>query len=346
MCYNSADVWLRGNDLMRRFAVVFPLLIVVLAVLTIVIWPGWDSLPSLGASNQPAIQTRSALSQPGAVGTPVPVVIPGPRSNPVSIKPEKVTDAAPPWVNAAQVVVVDEDSGEVLYGRNEHERTPMASVTKIAAAIVALERGNLHDIVRIKYDPNELYDSTAMGCNPGEWYTLEDLLYGLMLPSGNDAALAIANHIAGSKEAFVQMMNDKVRELGLENTHFTNPHGLDEPNHYSSAYDMAMLARYGMKNPTFRKVAAAKIWDVYGSKSYRIFNLNRLLWEYEGADGVKIGFTERAGRTTVASATRNSHRVYVAFMHGEDIVKDVVPLFNYVFKNYRWRDVNRGALSE
>lgn len=332
---------------MRRFAALIPILIILALVVSLQLWPGWIGgwmgLPLFGGPSQPDDTKPSATE---SATLPTPVAIPGPKQNPIMIRPEKATDIEPPAVNAGQVVVIDEVSGEVLHGVNEHERTPMASTTKIATAIVALERGNLQDIVNIEYDPNELYDSTAMGCNPGEWYTLEDLLYGLMLPSGNDAALAIANYIAGSEEAFVSMMNDKARELGLQDTHFSNPHGLDEPDHYSSAYDMAMLARYGMMNPTFRDLAEARIWDVHGSKSFRIFNLNRLLWNYDGADGVKIGFTEMAGRATVASATCNGHRVYVALMHAGDIVKDVVPLFDYVFDNYRWRDAGRGMLSE
>lgn len=333
---------------MRRFVVLIPILVVLVLVVSLQLWPGWlggggDFPPFGGGPDQP-VDARPGGTE--VARTPTVVVIPGPKQNPIIMRPEKIVDVEPPAVNAGQVVVIDEVSGYVLHGVNEHERTPMASTTKIATAIVALERGNLQDIVEVDYDPNELYDSTAMGCNPGEWYTFEDLLYGLMLPSGNDAALAIANHIAGSEEAFVSMMNDKARELGLQDTHFSNPHGLDEPDHYSSAYDMAMLARYGMKNPTFRDLAEARIWDVQGSKSFRIFNLNRLLWNYEGADGVKIGFTEMAGRATVASATCNGQRVYVALMHAGDIVEDVVPLFDYVFENYRWRDTARGLLSE
>lgn len=337
---------------MRRLAVLLPVLLVMAIIVALQIWPGstgglsclpWTHSSQPGSDAQ--VKQDNPDGQPPS-RAPDNIVIPGPKENPVLIRPEKVTDNPPPLVNAGQIVLVDEGSGEVLYGFNEHERTPIASITKIATAIVALERGKLADIVEIEYDPTELYDSTAMGCNPGEWYTLEDLLYGLMLPSGNDAALAIANHIAGSEQAFVRMMNDKARELGLQDTHFSNPHGLDEPDHYSSAYDMAALARYAMKNQTFRQLAKARIWDVRGSKSFRIFNLNRLLWEYEEADGVKIGFTETAGRTTVASATHAGHRVYVVLMHAGDIVDDVVPLFDYAFDNYRWRDAASGLLSE
>jgi len=340
----TLEVW--GKDMRRRTVV--SSLLVAAAVFALLVWPGWIAGSGDGASRRSleSNTTPTRVSQVRAKGD-VPTQIPLPVATPTPVlpRPQNVTGASAPWVNAEQIAVVDDLSGELIYGRNEHERTPMASVTKIATAIVALEHGNLQDIVRVNYDPNELYDSTAMGCNPGEWYTLEDLLYGLMLPSGNDAALAIANHIAGSKDAFVALMNEKVRELGLNDTHFVNPHGLDEAGHYSSAYDMAMLARYAMKNPDFRKLASAKLWDVRGSKSYRIFNLNRFLWNYEGADGVKIGYTEGAGRTTVASASRGGHRVYVSFMHGGDIVKDVVPLFDYVFKNFEWRYPVPGASS-
>ena len=267
----------------------------------------------------------------------------GQRGKPL-VEPVKVGLQDPPQVNAQMVAVIDEGSGQVLYAYNEHQRTPPASITKIATAIVAIEHGNLNSIVKVDYDPTELYDSTAMGCNPGDWFTLEDLLYGLMLPSGNDAALAIANYIAGDEKTFVQMMNDKVRELGLTDTHFVNPHGLHDDDHYTSAYDIAMLARYGMMtSATFRHLAAATYWDVHGSKSYRIFNLNRLLsgdTRYPLADGVKIGYTEQAGRTTVASATKNGHRVYVAALHVGDTVGDIVPLFEWVWNNFEWQDVS------
>lgn len=308
-------------------------------------WPGWlrgssDSTqqPSQTSQAQQANHTgttdpNTANNQPQVVIIPTPI----PTPHPAIAAPTKTGAGQPPAVSAESVVVIDEASGQVLYGYNEHASAPMASITKIATAIVALEHSQLSDIVKVEYDPAELVDSTAMGCQPGEWYTMEDLLYGLMLPSGNDAALAIANHVAGSKEAFVALMNDKVKELGLTDTHFANPHGLDEKGHYSSAYDMAMLARYGMTtSQEFRNLASAKYWDIHGSKSYRIYNLNRLLQNYDYADGVKIGYTDNAGRTTVASATYEGHRVYVAFLHGSDIVNDVVPLFKYTYTNYEW----------
>lgn len=268
---------------------------------------------------------------PGLVSTPTPAA-----KTTAPIPPVKTGNAVAPLVNAEQIVVLDEDSGAVLYSKNERQRTPMASVTKICTALIALEKGNLKDQVKVAYDPAQLVDSTMMGILPGETYTLEDLLYGLLLPSGNDAALAIASHIAKSEPAFVTLMNAKAAELGLADTRFANPHGLDSPEHYSTAYDIAALARNAMANATFRKIVATTFWDVNGTKSFRVTNRNRLLGSYPGADGVKIGFTEGAGRTTVASATRNGHRVYVVFMHGQDIVTDVVPLLDYAFDNFRW----------
>jgi D-alanyl-D-alanine carboxypeptidase len=161
-------------------------------------------------------------------------------------------------------------------------------------------------MVDVVYDSSELADSTLMGLYPADKISLEDLLYGLMLPSGNDAALAIANHVAGSKQAFAELMNAKMKELDLTDSHFVNPHGLDVTDHYTSAYDLTMVSRYGMQNPLFRELAVAKshpvnLWRKGEKMSYNILNLNRLLTLYPGADGIKIGFTENAGRTIVVA---------------------------------------------
>jgi len=123
----------------------------------------------------------------------------------------------------------------------------------------------------------------------------------------------------------------------LHDSHFANPHGLDAPGHYTSAYDLAMAARYGMTQyPEFRNLASARTWAVHGTRTFSVYNLNRFLWSYPGADGVKIGYTDAAGRTIVASATRNGHRVYVVLLNCGDIVNDSAPLFNWVFNNYTW----------
>lgn len=255
--------------------------------------------------------------------------------------PLRTRDAAPPTISAPEAVVVDEASGAILWARDADRRVAIASLTKIVTALVALERGRLNARVATDVDYRTLEDSTVMGLLPGDEFTLEDLLYGLMLPSGNDAALAIARHIAGSEEAFAALMNRKATELGLANSRFVNPHGLDAPGHYSSAYDMAMFARHGMlRDGDFRRLARTKVWTAQGKRGpVELWNLNRLLYgQYDGADGVKIGYTEEAGRTMVASAARNGHRVYASFMHSENLVADARALLDYAFNNFTWDD--------
>jgi D-alanyl-D-alanine carboxypeptidase len=260
-----------------------------------------------------------------------------PSPIPSGAAPVLTGSAPPPDVTAQSVAVVDEASGALLYGRDPHQELAPASLTKIFTAIVALSRGQLPQEVAVQFDPSQLADSTLMGIHPGETYPLEDLLYGLMLPSGNDAALAIANEIGGSVPQFVALMNSQANVLGLKDSHFVNPHGLDAPGHYSSAYDLAMAARYGMTHfAEFRQLASAQGWTVHGTRTFTIHNLNRFLSSYPGANGVKIGYTDAAGHTIVASATRGGHRVYVALLNCADIVQDSVPLFNWVFANFTW----------
>ncbi len=252
--------------------------------------------------------------------------------------PVRVGAGAPPAVNAASIAVVDEASGALLYGVDPHHELAPASLTKIFTALVALRYGNLQQTITAQFDPSQLTDSTLMGIHPGETYTLEDLLAGLLLPSGNDAALAIANGIGGSETRFVGLMNAEATDLGLPDSHFVNPHGLDAPGHYSSAADLALAARYGMiHDPEFAKLVGRQSWTVHGTRSFTMTNLNRFLRDYPGADGVKIGYTDNAGHTIVASATRNGHRVYVALMNCGDIVNDSVPLFDWVFANFQWK---------
>lgn len=279
------------------------------------------------APGDPPDATPVALAGPSAVAATVPA--PAPTVPP----PRRTGSASPPEVSAEFIAVVDGASGELLYGKNPHGRVAPASVTKIVTAIVALERASLTDRVDVRVDSRTMADSTVMGLEPGENLSLTTLLYGLMLPSGNDAALAIATHVGGSVEHFVELMNEKVRALGLQDTHFTNPHGLDEPEHYSSPYDVVMLARYGMNDPNFATLAAAKEWSGEG---YTLRNLNRLLWSYPGADGVKVGYTDAAGKTIVATASRGGKRVYVALMRSTDLVYDCTLLFDWAFANFTW----------
>jgi len=293
----------------------------------------------------PATATLRATPQPSATLRPEPsatntAVPPTATSSPVlvaSLPPIKSGLEPLPKVGAREYVIVDGDSGAILLENAAHRRVAPASTTKIVTAMIALERKDWRDIVTASYDESELIDSTLMGLRPGDRITLEDLLYGLMLPSGNDAALAIATYVGGSRNRFVDLMNAKAADLGLANSHFTNPHGLDHREHYSSAFDMVQFARAGMKDPRFQALSAARKWSIRASsRTYDVHNLNRVLGQVPGADGVKIGFTDEAGRTIVASATRNGKRVYVGAFHSTDLVGDTRPLLEWAFKNWSW----------
>jgi len=264
-----------------------------------------------------------------------PTMPPVSDSRPAPTRKPGTPDPAP---TSNHVVVVDGDSGAILFQRHGYDPVAPASLTKIMTAILGIEHGTLSDHVKTDVDASSLSDSTVMGLEPWFDVTLEDLLYGLMLPSGNDAALAIARYVAGSDEAFVQLMNQKAAWLGLRSTHFVNPHGLDAPDHYSSPYDMVVMARYAMQYPEFRKLAAARSYDISESNiSYTIYNLNPILNSYPGADGVKIGYTDNAGRSIVATAVRNGHRVYVAFMRSEDgLVPETTALLDWAFSSFTW----------
>jgi D-alanyl-D-alanine carboxypeptidase/LysM repeat protein len=253
------------------------------------------------------------------------------------LSPRRINDAAPPDVTAQYVAIVDEDSGELLFGHAEHDRVAPASITKIATTLVALER---------EPDLDRRFDATIsgsamaardgssiMGLEPGENVSLATLLFGMMLPSGNDAAEQVALSLAGSRAAFVEWMNQRVAKLGLRDTHFVNPSGMDASGHYSTAYDMALLGREAMRNEAFRELARAA---TYRGDGYRMTNLNRLIGVYPGADGIKIGSTRRAGKTIVASAARNGHRVYVALLRSSDLPGDSTRLFDWTWRTFAW----------
>ena len=208
-------------------------------------------------------------------------------------------------VSAAHAIVLDAATGRVLYQRNPDERSLVASTTKIMTAIVICEQCNVLDRMRIPKEAVGI-EGSSMYLREGEVLTIQDLLYGLMLSSGNDAAVALAIYCGGTVEGFVALMNDKARQLGMENTHFENPKGLDSPGHYSTARDLAILAAYAMNNPIFAKTVSTKTLKT-GNRY--LTNHNKLLWQYPGADGVKTGFTKAAGRILVSSALRDGRRL-------------------------------------
>lgn len=247
--------------------------------------------------------------------------------------PERIGTGWPRIPSAESAVVVDGDSGAILYGKNAHVRHAPASLTKIMTALVALERGKPQDRIKIDVDIAGMWESTLMGLELGDELSLETLLYGLMLPSGNDAAIQIARHIGGSEERFAELMNERARAIGLQNSQFRNPHGLDQEGHYSTPYDLAAMARRGMEDGLFYNLSATKVWEGEG---YILKNLNGLLGQYPGADGVKVGFTDNAGKCLVASATRNGHRVFVTVIRSYDPSGDSRMLLDYAFQNYQW----------
>jgi D-alanyl-D-alanine carboxypeptidase len=219
----------------------------------------------------------------------------------------------------------------MLYAKDAHHRLPPASITKIMTAIVALESSDPDDMVTVNIDGFFPGDATVMGLQTGMQLSLRDLLYGLLLPSGADAAVAIARYVAGDVPSFVNRMNAEASDLGLQDTHFTNPHGLDAPGHYSSAYDMVMLGRYAMKNRLFAEIVNTKQYTPNWSGP-ELWNDNLLLWEYSGADGIKIGWTDNAGQTLVATAQRDGHRVYLALFGSQDRYTDAIRLFDWAFE--------------
>jgi D-alanyl-D-alanine carboxypeptidase len=251
--------------------------------------------------------------------------------------PRRWFDIAPPYVTAVHVAIIDDASGQLIYGEGPDTRVPQASTTKIATTIVALERApDLQQKIDVNVSASAMVaadGSSTMGLEPGERVKLETLLYGMMLPSGNDAAEQVALSLGGSRATFVGWMNQEAEALGLKNTHFANPSGMDADGHYSSAYDMAMLGRYAMSNPTFRTMASTMR---YASDGYPMKNLNRLLGVYPGADGVKIGETDNAGKTIVASAVHDGHRVYIGLMHSADLAGDCTALFDWAWSAFSW----------
>jgi len=244
--------------------------------------------------------------------------------------------AIEPQSSGKAAVLMDGGSGRILYEKNSHEKLPIASTTKIMTAIVALENGNLNDVVSIPPEASGV-EGSSVWLSPGENHSLKDLLYALMLRSGNDAATAIAIHIGGSVEGFVNMMNNTAKKIGANNTHFVNPHGLHDDNHYSTAYDLALIASYALKNPIFEEIVSTKYYTMpwEGHEWDRTLkNKNKILWTYEGANGVKTGFTKKAGRCFVGAAKRNGMQLVAVVLDCGPMFEESTSLMDYGFEHY------------
>jgi len=240
-------------------------------------------------------------------------------------------------ITSESAVLMDKDSGRVLYARNPHVRRPMASITKIMTAVLALELGDLEE--RVVVSPRAaVVEGSSIWLEEGEEKTLEELVYGLLLRSGNDAAAAIAEHLAGSIENFALIMTQRARQLGAHNTRFKNPHGLHDENHYTTAYDMAVITRHALGIETFREIIATPQAEISwpGHEWSRVLrNQNRLLDLYPGGDGVKTGWTTPAGRCFVGSATREDWQLIAVVLNAPSMWEDAVTLLDLGFDRYR-----------
>ena len=240
-------------------------------------------------------------------------------------------------VSARSAIMLDAVSGRILYEKDADRQSLIASTTKIMTALIVCQQCNVLDRMRIPREAVGI-EGSSMYLREGEVLTVQELLYGLMLSSGNDAAVALAIYCGGTVEGFVQMMNDKARLLGLEDTHFENPNGLDAPGHYSTARDLAILAAYAMEDPIFRKTVSTRTVTV-GERHLR--NHNKLLWLTEGADGVKTGYTKAAGRVLVSSATRNGRRIVAVTIDDPDDWTDHQKLLEEGSSRYSMHQVVR-----
>ncbi|OQB15913.1 MAG: D-alanyl-D-alanine carboxypeptidase DacB precursor [Firmicutes bacterium ADurb.Bin193] len=240
-------------------------------------------------------------------------------------------------LSAQSAILIDAHTGRVLMSQNAYSKMGMASTTKIMTALVAIENCDVNDTVTVSATAAGV-EGSSMYLKGGEKITLRDLLYGLMLCSGNDAATAIAEHISGSVPEFAALMNEKAASLGLKNTSFTNPHGLDDTDHYTTAYDLAQITRYALSNQLFSEIVSTRLITIgtqEGENIRTLCNHNKLLVNYKGADGVKTGFTKKSGRCLVSSATREGLKLIAVTLNAPNDWKDHGEMLDYGFSQYR-----------
>ena len=250
--------------------------------------------------------------------------------------------AEEPRVSARSAVLMCVNSGEVIYEKNADERLSMASTTKIMTSLLALEYESPDTEITVTEEMVSV-EGTSMGLLAGDSVSLRELVYGMLLQSGNDAANAVAVFLGGSVEGFAQLMNERGSEIGMKNTNFVTPSGLDSENHYSTAYDMALLACESMKNPGFASVCSLKKATLtYGNPPYprTLINHNRLLRMYNGAIGIKTGFTKKSGRCLVSAAQRNGVMLVAVTLKAPDDWNDHIAMFEYGFSKCRGVEVS------
>jgi serine-type D-Ala-D-Ala carboxypeptidase (penicillin-binding protein 5/6) len=255
-----------------------------------------------------------------------------------SLYPQRVTTEAVPFISAQAAVILDLESGVFLLSQNPHERLRPASITKLMTALVALDYYQPDHVLTVRRLAPAKGES-EMGLAVGDRVRVKDLLFGLLVPSGNDAAYTLADNYPGGIENFLYAMNKKAEALHMDDTHFANPSGLDEDNHYSSAEDIAILTVAALKNDLISQIVSTygiTLSDETGKKRYTLKNVNQFLGFLYGADGVKTGYTDLAGECLVASVSRDSHRVISVVLKSNDRFGDSARLLEWAYRNFSW----------
>lgn len=296
--------------------------ILILALSALAIWKVLTEASGVNGAGFPAVKGEYAAAKDGYTAA----------------KPEPGETApaiAAPSVSAGAAILIDAEDGTVLYEKNADQKMYPASTTKIMTALVVLE--TLEEL-ELGLDSEIIVPAEAQGVEgsslylkAGERMSVEELLYGLMLQSGNDSAVALAACVGGSAEHFVDQMNQRAEELGCRGTHFVNPNGLYDAEHYTNARDLAYIAREAMKREDFRKIVGSQRWSSEGSSARTFVNKNKTVFQYEGGDGVKIGFTKASGRTLVSSASRDGHRVIAVVLNDGNWFQDAYALMDFGF---------------
>lgn len=244
-----------------------------------------------------------------------------------------------PKTGAVSAILLEAGTGKVLYEKNAYIKLPMASTTKVMTAILALECCALSDTVTVTEDAYGT-EGSSIYLELEEKMSVEDLLYGLMLNSGNDAAVALAVHIGGSLEGFANLMNAKAREIGANNTNFVTPHGLPNGDHYTTAYDLALISAYALKNKDFSTIVGTTYHRTTTGNFQRTFkNKNKLLWQYEGGNGIKTGYTKAAGKCLSFAAQREGMQLIGVVLNCPDTFNAAMSILNYGFNNYEMKRV-------
>ena len=254
-----------------------------------------------------------------------------------------------PTINSRAAIIYDRTSGSILYGKNENTKRKMASTTKIMTAIIVLENSKLDDVVTVSSKSGGTGGS-RLGLKTNDKISVRDLLYGLMLCSGNDAAVALAEHVGGDLAGFATLMNKKCDSLGLTSTHFVTPHGLDNDEHYTTAYELAIITNYALKNQTFCNYVGTKNYTVFiNGKPKNLSNTNELLGNLNGVYGVKTGFTNGANRCLVTSAKRGNMDLICIVLGADtkkDRTRDSINLIEYAYKNFQMINIREKIMTE